>query len=230
MPRALLLPAFLLTLAGLNARAAETMESLLGRMDSAAASFRSLTAKVRILRYTAIVKDETVEEGTIWVKRIKPRVSRLLIEFSDPDRYYFSLSEKKAEIYRPKIATIEEYDISRHRDLADQLWLLSFGAAGRELARSYEVALKGQQTVAGAPAVLLALVPRSEKIRQNVPAIELWVSTSHWQPVQQKLYDITPGDYRLYTYTQMELNKPFPDSTLRIPAASGVRRIHPQKP
>src|SRR5713226_2281081 len=93
---------------------AETLDNVLRQMDQAAASFKSLTAHIRNVKYTAIVNDKTVDEGTIFVKRAKPRVSLLLIEFSVPETYYVSILEKKAEIYRPKLATLEEYDISRY--------------------------------------------------------------------------------------------------------------------
>src|SRR5262249_29464236 len=72
---------------------AETLENVLRQMDNAAASFQSLTAHIRNVKYTAIVDDKTVDEGTLFVKRVKPRVSVLLIEFTVPETYYVSISE-----------------------------------------------------------------------------------------------------------------------------------------
>ena len=74
---------------------AQTLDSVLREMDKAAAAFQSLSAQLRIVKYTAIVKDETTDEGTIWVKRVRPRVSHLLIEFRAPDRYYLRRSEER---------------------------------------------------------------------------------------------------------------------------------------
>ena len=208
---------------------AQTLETVLAQMDSAAASFRSLTAHIRSVKHTAIVNDDTTDEGTLWVKRIKPHVSHLLIEFTVPDLYYVGVGEKKAEVYRPKIATLEEYDTTRFRDLRDQFWLLSFGAAGRDLTAHYQVTLKGPEPVDGKPAVKLELVPKSAELKQHIPRIEMWVSSSHWQPVQQKFYDLTPGDFRISTYTNVKLNLPFPDSRLKIRPAPGTKRVQPQK-
>lgn len=208
---------------------AQTLESVLGQMDNAAASFHSLIAHIRNVKYTAIVSDESVDEGTIWVKRIRPRVSRMLIEFTSPDRYLVSVSEKKAEIYRPKIATVEEYDVTKFQNIRDQVWLLSFGTAGRDLAAHYQVKLVGTEAVAGKPAVKLELIPKSAEMVQHVPRIEMWISTENWQPVQQKFYDPTPGDYRLSTYTDIQLNASLHDSRLEIHPAPGTKRIEPQK-
>ena len=228
LPRRRLLSAACFVALAVCARA-ETLESVLRQMDSAAAAFQSLTAHVRSVKHTAIVNDDTVDEGTMWVKRVRPRVSRMLIEFTVPDKYYVAISEKKAEVYRPKIATIEEYDVAKFRDLKDQLFLLSFGAAGRDLAAAYKVSLKASETVAGSPAAKLELIPKSDKLLQQVPKIEMWVSTAIWQPVQQKVYDVTPGDYRLSTYTDVNLNVPVSEDQLKIHPARGTRRIQPQK-
>lgn len=222
--------AALLAAAGLSATAAtHTVEHVLGRMDTAAAGFRSLTAHARIVKYTAIVKDETADEGTIWVKRVKPRVTHMLLEFTSPDRYFFKLTEKKAQIYRPKIATLEEYDVGQYRKMVDQLWLLSFGAAGRDLASRYRVSVHGEETVAGDITVRLDLVPKSAELLQHITRIEMWISTRLWQPVQQKFYEISPGDYRLYTYTDVKWNPEMPDSRLSLPAPPGTRRVQPGK-
>jgi len=225
-----ILPAPLLLAALLLAPAeAATLEQVLQAMDAASAAFQSLTARIRIVKHTEIVKDETVDEGTIWVKRVKPRLSRLLIEFSAPDRYYLTVTDKKAEVYRPKIGTVEEYDVSRFRELANQFWLLSFGTAGSDLTARYQVQWKAPEAVAGQPAVRLELIPKSPEMLQHVPRIEMWISTAHWQPLQQKFYEITPGDFRLYTYTEVKLLPLLPDSRVRLQLPSGVKRIQPQR-
>ena len=226
--RRLLVSACLLLLSITPVRA-QTLESVLSQMDTAAAAFRSLTAHIRSVKHTAIVNDDTVDEGTIRVKRVKPGVSHMLIEFTVPDKYFVSVSEKKAQVYRPKIATLEEYDVTRFRDLKEQLWLLSFGAAGRDLASHYRMSLKGPETVAAGPAVKLELIPKSAQLLERVPRIEMWVSSSSWQPVQQKIYDVTPGDFRTSTYTEIKLNAAIPDSLLQIRTAPGTRRVQPQK-
>ena len=212
---------------------AQTLDSILSRMDEAAAQFHSLKAHIRNVKYTAIVSDESVDEGTIWVKRMRPRVSHMLIEFTSPDRYFVSVSEKKAEVYRPKIATLEEYDVGKFQNLKDQLWLLSFGTAGRDLSAHYQLKAEGADPVAGKPAAKLELIPKSAEMAQHVPRIEMWISTagdgSAGQPVQQKFYDVTPGDYRLSTYTDIQINASFPDSQLAIHTAPGTKRTEPLK-
>jgi outer membrane lipoprotein-sorting protein len=204
--------------------AGQGLDGVLGKMDEAAASFQSLIAHIRSLKHTDIVKDDSVDEGTIWVKRARPKSSpRFLIEFSVPDKYYVLVTERKAEVYRPKIAQVEEYDVSKYRDLAQQVW--PFGTSGRELAARYRITGEGRESAGGAPAIKLELIPKSEKLAENIPRIEMWISTQYWQPLQQKYYDPTPGDYRLITYTDVRMNAPVPDSKIQLPVTAGVKRV-----
>ena len=64
---------------------------------------------------------------------------------------------------------------------------------------------------------------------QRIPRLEMWVSIASWQPVQQKLYLPTAGDYRLYTYTEIALNPPLRRSDLRLKIPRGVKRVYPQR-
>ena len=91
-----------------SVQAASDLETLLARMDRAAAEFRAMQAKLRWVKYTAIVEDESVEEGVIKVLRGKDGEFRLLVEFQAPYSYFFAVRGEKAEIYRPRIATVED--------------------------------------------------------------------------------------------------------------------------
>ena len=205
------------------------MDSLLARMDAASDSFQSMQANVRWLKYTDLVDDESVEEGVIRVMRNKRQQINLVIEFRDPYQYFFSVRGTKVEIYRPKIATVEEYDLSKSREILEQALLLGFGTAGRFLREKYELMMVGREEVAETASIKIALVPKSQKLRGQMPRLEMWVSTSDWQPVQEKIYGVNPGDYRLYTYTNIKRNLPMKGSTLKLKTPAGVKRVYPQR-
>ncbi len=212
-----------------SVQAASELETLLARMDRAAAEFRGMQADLRWLKYTAIVEDESVEEGVIKVLRGKDGEFRLLVEFRSPYSYFFAVRGTKAEIYRPRIATVEEYDLSSSKAAIEQALLLGFGTGGRFLNKHYDVTWQGRETAAGEATVKLELIPKAEKMAQRVPRLEMWVSTASWQAVQQKLYLPTAGDYRLYTYTEIALNPGLRGSDLRLKIPRGVKRVFPQR-
>ena len=205
------------------------LEAVLARMDAAAQGFRAMQADVRWLKYTDIVEDESIEEGVIRVMRDNKKQINLFIEFQKPYPYFVSVRGAKVEIYRPKIATVEEYDLSKSREMLEQALLLGFGTAGGFLRENYQLKMGGEENAAGEAAVRLELVPKSEKLRGNMPRLEMWVSTSDWQPVQEKIYGANPGDYRLYTYTKIKRNPPMKDSALKLKIPGKVKRIFPQR-
>ena len=212
-----------------SVQAASDLEMLLASMDRAAAEFRGMRAKLRWVKYTAIVEDESVEEGVIKVLRGKAGEFRLLVEFQAPYSYFFAVRGVKFEIYRPRIATVEEYDLSNSKAALEQALLLGFGTGGRFLSEHYDVTWQGHETAAGEATVKLDLVPKAEKMAQRIPRLEMWVSTTSWQSVQQKFYFPTPGDYRLSTYTEIDLNPRLRGSDLRLKIPRGVKRIFPQR-
>ena len=205
------------------------LDVLLTRMDKASEGFRAMRADVRWLKYTDIVEDESIEEGVIRVLRARNKQFNLLIEFQKPYPYFVSVRGTKVEIYRPKIATVEEYDLSKSREMLEQALLLGFGTAGRVLRENYELKMQGEEKAAGTAAVKIELVPKSEKMRANMPRLEMWISTSDWQPVQEKIYGANPGDYRLYTYTNVERNPPMKESAMKLKIPGKVKRIFPQR-
>ena len=205
------------------------MDVLLEHMDMAAERFRAMQADVRWLKYTDLVDDESIEKGTIHVMRDKKKQINLLIEFREPYPYFFSVRGTKIEIYRPKIATVEEYDLSKSREMLEQALLLGFGTAGRFLREKYELIMVGEEEAAGAAVVKIELVPKSEKLREHMPRLAMWISTADWQPVQEKIYSANPGDYRLYTYTNIKRNSLTKESALKLKIPSSVKRIYPQR-
>ena len=212
-----------------SAQAGSDLETLLAQMDRAAAEFRGMQAKLRWVKYTAIVEDESVEEGVIKILRGKDGEFRLLVEFQAPYSYFFAVRGEKAEIYRPRIATVEEYDLSNSKAALEQALLLGFGTGGRFLSEHYNLTWQGRETAAGEATVKLELIPKAEKMAQRIPRLEMWVSKASWQPVQQKLYLPTTGDYRLYTYTEIALNPRLRGSDLRLKIPRGVKRVYPQR-
>src|SRR6266566_8144059 len=64
---------------------AQSLTDVFARMDKTAQQFKSIAADIRRTVHTAVINDDTVENGTIKVKREKGRETRMLIEFTGPD-------------------------------------------------------------------------------------------------------------------------------------------------
>jgi outer membrane lipoprotein-sorting protein len=226
--RAALVLAFTVGLAALPT-SPDSLESVLERMDRTAASFRTFSADLRSVAHTAVIDEDDVTTGTILVKRAN-RGMDMLMELTTPaaDRKSIAIHGQRAEIYYPKMKTIEEYDISRYRALFDQFLLIGFGTSGKELAQAYNMKVLGTDQVAGLQATRLELVPKSPEVLKNLKRLELWIPESGDYPVQQKFY-LAAGDYKLATYTNVRKNPPLSDSDLKLRAPRDAKRVFPQK-
>lgn len=209
--------------------AALGLDAVLKEMDRASASYQGMKARVKWVKYTALVEDESVDEGMIAVRRNKTGGVDLKISFENPYEYYLLVRGTKVEIYRPKIATVEEYDLSRSRAKLEEALLLGFGTAGKFLRENYEVALEGEETAADVETVKLTLVPKDEEAKKNFSKIEMWISKATWQPVQQKFHQPSGGDYRLYTYTAVVINPKLKQSEFRLKMPKKTKRVFPQR-
>ena len=211
------------------AAAAPDLATVLANMDAAASGWKGMRASLEWVRYMALVDDRSVEHGKIVVRRTADGGASMLISFEDPNVYFLSVEGTRVEIYKPKIKTVEEYDVSDSKAKVENALLLGFGTSGSYLGQHYDIKLLGPAAVKGESVVHLDLQPKDPQAELNSQRIEMWVSTDIWQPVQQKIYDRNPGDYRLYSYSEVVLNPVFTAEDFKLRLARGTKRVHPQR-
>lgn len=211
---------------------AETLGDLKARIDQAAGSFRGMTAKIVRLSYTAVIKDSTEEKGSIAMKIQKPgtpsKEMQVRVDFTSPDEKSWSFRGRKAEQYIPKLNTVQEYDLGKHSKLVDQFLLLGFGASSRELDKTYDAKLAGEEPVGDQKCSKLELIPKSEEARVHLKKVEIWFPLTSGYPVQQKFFT-GGGDYMLVSYLDMKLEPNLPDPAVRLKLPANVKREYPQK-
>jgi len=207
---------------------AEALAELLARVDRAAAGFKTMTAGVRMVYHTAVINDDSVDIGTIYLKRSRPGDIKMLIDVTQPDPKAYTIDGRKAEVYLPKAKTVDEYDLGKYRGLVNQFMLLGFGSSSQELESGYTIRLVGTAPVAGQNASQLELIPKSKAVLEHLLKVELWVSDATGYPVQQQFL-LPGGDYRMVTYTDVKVNPNLPDSALKLQLPRGVKRQTPQK-
>jgi outer membrane lipoprotein-sorting protein len=220
---------FALTLAAATTAAiagGTTAEEVLARLDSAAPAFTGMTADLSRVTYTKVLDEKTTESGTIALKKQGSGI-QVLITLDKPDQKLVSFRGRKAEIYYPKLKTVEEWDLGKHSGLIDQFLLVGFGS-GKALKSAYDVRYAGEETVAGQKAHKLELTPVAAEVKDKLRRVDLWVSDSGAYPVQQRFVQPS-GDYYLVTYTAVKLNPALTDDALKLQLPRGVKRTHPQK-
>ena len=207
--------------------AADSPKDVLARMDKAAAQFKSVSAKIKKSAHTAVLNDDDTETGSMWMSRSGKDV-RTRIEFTQPDPRSLSFRGKKAEIYYPKINTVQEYDLGQHAALVDQFLLLGFGTKGSDLAKDYNVKVIDKAKVGDAETDHIELVPKSKKTKEQLTKVELWVATPDGYPVQQKFY-WPSEDTTTITYTDIKINPSITETDLTLKLPPNAKREYPQK-
>jgi outer membrane lipoprotein-sorting protein len=179
-----------------------TIDYVMTMMDHSAEDFKSLTAAIEHIKYTAVVKDTSTETGEIFVRKDQ----KLRIDFQSPDPRTIIRSGDNLYIYTPKINRIEEYNIGKNRAMADQYLALGFGRRADDLRKNFTITLVGEEDLEGHKAAVIELVPHADDMRKQISKIQMWVDESSWMPVQQKFFEAGSDDYVITRYTKVMKN------------------------
>lgn len=202
-----------------------TLDYVLTMMDRSAEDFRSLTAALDHVKYTAVVKDTSTESGEIYVRKD----AKLRIDFISPDPRTIIRNGDNLYIYTPKINRVEEYNIGKNRAMADQYLALGFGTRTESLKKSYNVSLSGEEELDGHKMALVELVPRSDEVRKQITKIVMWVDEASWLPVQQKFLEAGSGDYFLSKYRNVMKNLKIGDGKFKPDWPKGTKIEKPRE-
>lgn len=209
-------------LAGALALPAESVDSILSRMDQAAPLFHGMSADIHMITYTAIIGDKTDENGTFKMQR-KGGAVRAIIDFSgQTDAREIAFLGNIIRMYYPKLKMYQDYDVGKNSNVLNQFLLLGFGSSGKELAQSYAISAEGTENVAGVETTKLLLLPKSEGVKQRLSKIEMWIPANAAYPIQQQFYEPS-GNYERVTYSNVKLN-PSIKGDLELKLPSGVKR------
>jgi outer membrane lipoprotein-sorting protein len=188
-----------------------TTEGVLEMMDKSAKDFRSLTADIENVKYTAVVQDKSTETGQIWVRHDQ----KMRIEFTKPEARTILRTGDSLFLYNPKLNRVEEYDLGKNRAMVDQYIRLGFGTKSEDLKKSYLVTVTGEEQLDNRKAIVVELTPKADQIRSQITRIQMWIDEASWLPIQQKIYETGSGDYILFHYTGMMKNLKINDSRFK---------------
>jgi len=203
---------------------ADSLEEVLARMDRAAKDFRSVTASVKKIDFTAVLNESTTSAGSLAMRRTK-NGNEVLVKFSEPDPYVLHLSGHIARKYSPRANTVEDYP-SNKLAAAEKMMLLGFGVSASDLRKDYDIKLIVAENVGSVHATRIELTPKSADVRKNyAEKIELWID-GQANKIQEK-WSTPSKDYYQVTYSDLKVNLALPDSAFELNLPPGVKVLHP---
>jgi len=205
-----------------SAATSATSEEVLAKMNSAAPKFSSMTANIQRVTYTKVLDEKNTESGTIRIRK-QGKDLQVFMEITKPDPKLVAFRGRRAEIYLPRLKTVQEYDLGKHGALVDQFLLVGFGTTGTDLQSAYKVKFVGEEVLQGQKTYKLQLTPTNSGLRDKLQTVQLWIDDSGEYPVQQQFIEPS-GDYYLFTYSDVKLNPGLTDDSLKLRVPKGTKR------
>jgi outer membrane lipoprotein-sorting protein len=207
----------------------ELLETVLKKMDAAAANFHTTTADFQWDQFTRVIGATDTQTGKIYFRRNGKNIEM----FADvqtlngkPEPKEVLFTDSKLRLYEPKLERVTVYDTGKNRADFESFLVLGFGGRGHDLANAFDVKYAGSETVNGIKASKLELVPKGEKARKMFSNIELWIDDARGVSVQQKFIEAESGDYRLAKYANIKINEKLADDDFKLKTTGKTKVVN----
>lgn len=201
-----------------------SLESVLTKMDEAAAAFKTVEADFVWDQYQKVVEETDTQKGVMYFRRAGDNVE-MAADITDPDKKYVLFTDGTVQVYVPKADQITKYNAGKNRADFESFLVLGFGGRGHDLPKSFDVRYGGTENVGGVNAVKLELTPKSQKVHNMFQKITLWIDPARGLSVQQRFEQ--SGDYRLAKYYNIKLNQKLPDNVFKIKTTGKTTVVTP---
>ncbi len=204
---------------------AQNLESVLASMDKAAANFRSAQCDFAWDQYQKVVDDHDYQKGTMYFRRQGSDV-QMAANITSPAKKYVLFTGNMVSVYQPSIDQVTEYIPGKNKADFESYLVLGFGGSGRDLEKSFDVNYAGMEQVQGVNAAKLELTPKSQRVKSMFATITLWIDPARGVSVQQKFQEPS-GDYRLATYSNIQLNQKISGDVFKLKTTGHTKVIRP---
>ena len=139
------------------------LDSVLKKMDSAAANFQTAQADFVWDQYQRVVDETDTQKGTVYYRKSVKEI-QMLADIKDPERKIVLYKDGKLQVYQPKIDQVMSYPAGGNRSELESYLVLGFGGSGEDLKKAFDPSYEGEEAIDGVATARLALVPKSEKV------------------------------------------------------------------
>jgi len=210
----------------LQQQEAPSLESVLKTMDAAAANFHTTQADFVWDQYQKVVDEHDLQKGTVYYRRTGKEIE-MMAEIKEPDTKFVLYKDGKLQVYQPKIEQVIVYPTSGNRNEIESYLVLGFGGSGEDLKKSFDLSYLGEETVEGIATAKLQLIPKSEKFRNNISKIVLWIDLSRGISMQQQFFQ-SQGDYRLAKYSGVQLKAKIGGDVFQLKTTNKTQFVSPR--
>ena len=106
------------------------LESVLKKMDSTAANFRTTEASFVWDQYQKVVNETDTQKGKVYFRRTN-KETEMVADITEPEKKYVLFTDSKVQVYQPRIDQVTVYPAGKHRAEFESFLVLGFGGGGR---------------------------------------------------------------------------------------------------
>ena len=197
------------------ASAADDLQSVLHRLDVAAAKFHTTTADFEFDSIqTDPIPDKDVQKGTVYYER-KGNAFQMAAHIHEvngkPGFKVYTYSGGMLKLYEQKINQVTRIKAGKF----ESYLMLGFGASGKDLADKWEITYLGSETLDGIMTEKLELIARDPTVRRNLPKVTIWVDADRGVSLKQ-VFDEGAGQYRVCVYFNFKVNQSLPSDAFKF--------------
>jgi outer membrane lipoprotein-sorting protein len=205
---------------------AQNLDSVLKKMDAAAANFHTAEANFIWEQYQRVVNETDTQTGSVYYRKTGNDIE-MMAEVRQPDHKFVLYKNAKLQVYQPNINQVMEYSTGANRNEIESYLVLGFGGSGQDLVKSFEVTYLGEENIDGKPTSQLQLISKSEKVRNTFPKIFLWIDLSRGISLQQKFMQ-TQGDWRTVKYSDIKIPAKVGNDVFQLNTDKKTQFVSPQ--
>jgi outer membrane lipoprotein-sorting protein len=218
---------------GAYAAPQDDLNTVLRRLDAAAAGFHSTSADFEFVTVqTDPVYDKDTQKGTVYYKRSGKSFQMAAHIRTEANGEGKDKPVPKDILYSGgKVTLYEKLTDEVHvRDAAkyESYLLLGFGAGGKELADKWEIKYLGTESLndgkTAIPTEKLELLAKDPDVRKMFPKVTIWVDPARAVSLKQ-VFDEGQGQSRTCLYFDIKLNLAIPDSEFTIKTDSQTKTV-----
>lgn len=190
--------------------------AILKSLESAGRALKTMKASFVETKVLVLLDEKQETRGDVLLQV----PGRLRWNYVAPQPSAMVIKDGRFSRYIPKSKQVFRGEAKGEADL-----LVGFGPGAAGLGKKYEVALVGEEAVAGTPAYVLDLKPRPDQASSGLfSGIRLWVDKARSIPVQTRLTEPT-GDHTTIRFEGVVLNGPVAASAFDLKLPSGVEEV-----
>ncbi len=210
----------------LAAAQAPTLDSVLKKMDAAAASFQTLQADFVWDQYQRVVDEHDTQKGTVYYRRSGKEIE-MMADIKDPDQKFLLYKDGKLQVYQPKIEQVMEYTAGANHNEIESYLVLGFGGSGQDLKKQFDVTYQGEETIDNIATAKLQLIPKSDKVKNYFTQAFLWIDLNRGISLQQRFMQ-GQGDSRLAKYSAIKMPAKVGNDVFHLRTTSKTKFVSPR--